>query len=294
MAFKDFFHFSKSERIGALVLILSVCALIGYRYYVGQKTQDPLSVEVRQIVLDSAEVLKKKKADYKPYIESSTREWSLTSPVDLNYLSAKEMYGSGFSKSLVDAIFSYKRSNGMLKNTKALNSFQNVSKSELDSLKKYADFSRYAKKPSKEIPERQGNKNATRLPPMDLNAISALELKKISGIGEVLSERIIKFRDALGGFYTVDQLKEVYGLEDSIIDANESLFLIETPHRKIAVNRASEEELSAHAYITLKMAKTLVKFREQNSKLTEEKFARIYSLTSNQKERIKPYLDFEN
>ncbi|NDE78729.1 MAG: helix-hairpin-helix domain-containing protein [Chitinophagaceae bacterium] len=47
------------------------------------------------------------------------------------------------------------------------------------------------------------------------NADSAA-LEKMPGIGPVLSARIIKYRDKLGGFYEVDQLREVYGLSDSV------------------------------------------------------------------------------
>jgi competence ComEA-like helix-hairpin-helix protein len=294
LGIKEFFEFSKSERIGAFVLLVGVLALIAYRVHVDQQTRSPLDAEVRKIAMDSAAALQEKQVQNEKTKKREEKAWALHSRVDLNYLSAREMYGYGFSKNLVDAIFSYKRTHGMMKHVGVLDSFEMVSKLELDSLRKYADFSKYEKKTSRPKKEKVPRTADTKIPIMDLNTVSAADLKRINGIGEVLSERIIKFRDALGGFYTVDQLKEVYGLEDSLVDANADVLQIQSPHRKIKINSATEEELSRHAYINAKMAKTLAKYINQNTTLTRDKFSRIYALTPNQKKRIEPYLDFDN
>ncbi len=48
--------------------------------------------------------------------------------------------------------------------------------------------------------------------PVNLNSATAADLEKIPGIGPVLSERIIEFREEHGGFDSVQQLRQVEGI----------------------------------------------------------------------------------
>jgi competence protein ComEA len=47
---------------------------------------------------------------------------------------------------------------------------------------------------------------------VNLNAATAEQLKGLPGVGDVLAQRIVEFRDAHGGFRSVDQLREVSGI----------------------------------------------------------------------------------
>lgn len=49
---------------------------------------------------------------------------------------------------------------------------------------------------------------------VELNSADTTELKRLRGIGSVLSARIVKYRTKLGGFSSVEELKNVYGLSD--------------------------------------------------------------------------------
>lgn len=55
--------------------------------------------------------------------------------------------------------------------------------------------------------------------PLNLNVATAEELARFRGIGPVLSERIVKFRDGLGGFAHPELLYHVYGLDSSVVKA---------------------------------------------------------------------------
>ena len=55
--------------------------------------------------------------------------------------------------------------------------------------------------------------------PLNLNAATAEELARFRGIGPVLSERIVKFRDGLGGFAHPELLYHVYGLDSAVVQA---------------------------------------------------------------------------
>lgn len=49
---------------------------------------------------------------------------------------------------------------------------------------------------------------------VELNSADTTELKRLKGIGSVLSARIVKYRKKLGGFTSVEQIRNVYGLSD--------------------------------------------------------------------------------
>jgi competence protein ComEA len=51
---------------------------------------------------------------------------------------------------------------------------------------------------------------------IDINTATAEEWKALPGIGEVLANRIIKFRERIGGFVSMEQLHKTYGISDSV------------------------------------------------------------------------------
>jgi len=98
---------------------------------------------------------------------------------------------------------------------------------------------------------------------IDLNTCSAGELKALPGIGEVLSGRIIKYRKQLGGFITVKQLEEVYGIDTSYLKRiYEMVYVNIDSIKRIRMDSCSFSELAKHPYIGYEAARSIVKFRE--------------------------------
>lgn len=54
--------------------------------------------------------------------------------------------------------------------------------------------------------------------PLDLNSASATDLETLPGVGPVLAERIVAYRDQSGPFRTIDQLIEVAGIGPAVLD----------------------------------------------------------------------------
>jgi DNA uptake protein ComE-like DNA-binding protein len=100
---------------------------------------------------------------------------------------------------------------------------------------------------------------------LDINLADSALWIRLPGIGYRLANRIVHFRNKLGGFYSVDQVKETFGLSDSV-------FLLIRPflHRsgmewqKINLNTAGQEVLQQHPYIRWKLAKQIIAYREQH------------------------------
>lgn len=97
---------------------------------------------------------------------------------------------------------------------------------------------------------------------IDLNTADSIQLKQLPGIGDKLSKRIVKYRDLLGGFYSVNQLREVYGLSEQTISLIADKVTIDiTNIRKLDVNFSDVNELSRHPYLKKDLARQIVKFR---------------------------------
>lgn len=100
---------------------------------------------------------------------------------------------------------------------------------------------------------------------VDINTTTLDDLLNIPDLDERITKRIIAFRDKLGGFYSVEQLKETYGL-DTMVFANirDRLKIGEGVFRKININTASFDELRSHPYIRYQLANAIVEEREKN------------------------------
>lgn len=129
---------------------------------------------------------------------------------------------------------------------------------------------------------------------LDLNKTDSEDLKKISGIGEKLSERIIKYRNQLGGFHSSDQLHEVYGLDSAVIDRINRNFHLQDTVKLITINQIGEKELKDHPYFRGKRASIIINYRMQHGNFSSpEDLKKIHILNDSIVSKMAPYLRFE-
>ncbi len=126
---------------------------------------------------------------------------------------------------------------------------------------------------------------------IELNTADSIQLKQLPGIGDKLSKRIVKYRDILGGFYSLSQLKEVYGLnEQTILRIKDKLTLDSTKIRKLDVNFGDLSELSRHPYLQKNLARQIIKFRTKNGRIPNLIVLRdSMILNIDEYNRLKPY-----
>jgi competence protein ComEA len=127
---------------------------------------------------------------------------------------------------------------------------------------------------------------------IELNSTDAATLVLLKGIGPAFAKRILNYRNALGGFVSVEQLKEVYGLPDSVYRQISPRLLTDTRNIKlINVNTATEAELAQHPYIRKWLASDIIKLRNGLKTFTEIAQIRQVPLINDEKYRkIAPYL----
>ncbi len=130
-----------------------------------------------------------------------------------------------------------------------------------------------------------------------LNETDTTQWKKVPGIGSSYATRIIKYKEKLGGFTSIDQLKEVYGIDEELFDKISSYIHEESnsAHKcaKLKINKLEFKEILAHPYIDYEQTKAIVNLRKRIGKISSmEELAMLIEFTSDDIGRIKPYLEF--
>lgn len=130
---------------------------------------------------------------------------------------------------------------------------------------------------------------------VDLNEADSSQLLMLPGIGPYFSRHIINYREKLGGFYSADQLREIFGLKRGRIDSLKARLIIQTDKLiLININTASLEELNAHPYISYREASDIVRFRKRKGHITTlESLQKKKILNDSLFDRVKPYLKIE-
>lgn len=127
---------------------------------------------------------------------------------------------------------------------------------------------------------------------LNINEADTAALIDLPGIGSRLSARIVAFREKLGGFYSIEQVGETYGLPDSTFQRIKSrLQTDEADIRKIDLNAAGKDELKTHPYIRWNLANAIVEYRNQHGPFkTLDELRNIALVDETTFTRIAPYL----
>jgi competence protein ComEA len=153
-----------------------------------------------------------------------------------------------------------------------------------------------SKKLSPKNEQAQNFKVKTELIRFNLNEADTTQLIAIYGIGTKLATRILKYRDKLGGYITMDQLKEVYGLDSAVVGRlREKTFITErfTPTR-INLNQSTEKELAVHPYLSKEIARAITTYRFQHGAFTSlDDLNNIKLLDEKKIQRLKPYFTLD-
>jgi DNA uptake protein ComE-like DNA-binding protein len=129
---------------------------------------------------------------------------------------------------------------------------------------------------------------------IDLNNCDSASLEALPGIGPVLSARIIRYRNLLGGYASVNQLREVYGLsEETFLMIENRLFADSLSVRKIDVNKAQYRDLIRLPYLDKSEVAGILKFRELEGRIRSMSDLTVNKIIDSEKvARLSPYIEF--
>lgn len=288
---RAFFGLSRRETRAFLILLplmlISIYLIPAYRHYQANQKQD-FSRETKQ--LDS--LLAYWKWEEKKDSATQIVEYTLFT-FNPNTVTKEELIQLGFPTNLANRIDNYRSKKGRFTIKSDLLKIYGMDSTFYNLLYSHIDL------PA----ERLANINEVRTPketvtvkvmePFDINLADTTHLIRIYGIGPKLSQRIIKYRNQLGGFSSLDQVEEVYGLDTAVIkELKQNIFIAENfEPSKISINSATEKELAAHPYIKYPLAKAIATYRFQHGNFTSvEDLKKIASVDEPFFNRIKPYL----
>jgi competence ComEA-like helix-hairpin-helix protein len=128
---------------------------------------------------------------------------------------------------------------------------------------------------------------------IDINTADSTAWVALNGIGPGFAKRIITYREKLGGFYQVDQLKEVYGLDSIWVKENKALLKVGAGvYRFLKINQVEWKDFR-HPYLPYGQSKVILAYRKQHGPLKDfETLQQIQLVDLVAWKKLKPYVSF--
>ncbi len=312
---KEYFSFSRGERNGIIVLLIIIVILIFSPYAISFfKEQKEIDFSQFQKEITEFEQRQELAQQKKEHQKSGSHELFNFDP---NEITEDDWKRLGVSERTARIIMNYREKGGiflekddLLKiygfDTSAYRMIEPyivIAEDDEQSRDKYAmnpfDKPVYRKQPERKPQpkrdfhyERKSEYRPREKVAVELNSADSLALIGVNGIGLTLSTRIIKYRNRLGGFVSVEQVMEVYGIDSALFQIMKpSLAVDETKAKKLPINIIAQEELERHPYFRRNIAKAIVNYRQHHGAFTViEDLKKIYVVDENLFEKIKPYI----
>jgi len=284
---RQFTHYTKSQRLGILSLLMTIFVLQGI-YFSGvlEPELEPVPQNIQQWLADTQD----KDTLVKQYNEQPVY------PFNPNFLTDYKAYKWGMSTQEYQRLVDFRKQNKYVNSAQEFQAVTQVPDAVLNKMKVYFKFPAWVNAKSKQEKFIFNQKTFVekKMVPKDINAATAEDFVAIRGIGEVLAERILKYRSSLGAFVSMEQLDEVYGLKPEVItELNEHFTLLKAPDVvKIKINEATIKELGQFPYFRYPVSRNIVAYRSMNGDLTFEELINVKGINLEKLKIIALYLEF--
>jgi DNA uptake protein ComE-like DNA-binding protein len=286
---KRFLAFNKNERKGVFVFFVFILLLQGVYFWVSTSKEhsaenpDEISWLSNQKIIDSLKNISEPKPTLYPF--------------NPNFISDFKGYQLGMSVQEIDKLFEFRKTGKFVNSAKEFQAVTGISDSLLRLISPYFKFPDWVTNPNKPTNQnfKSFNKKEEPIVAQDLNSASQEDLIKVRGIGEKLSERILTHKEKLGAFVSMEQLKEIYGLSEEVIEEMSKYFYVteSLTIKRIKINELSIKELGEFPYFRYPISKNIVVYRSNHGKIrNSEDLAKIPDFPVEKIEIIALYLEF--
>ena len=291
---KSYFYYTRSERIASYILFMVTLAIFFtpkiYSFFYSNPSYDLQAYQAQILAFEAALILEDsiQKTKYnwantpKKTYEKREKPYSLsqknkkTTPIitniqyidfDPNTAEETTLMQLGLEAKTVKSIINFRNKGGKFRIKSDFKKIYTLKESDYERLLPYLILPDTIIKENKLPPWANENKEKAlekTVLNININTASAEELQQLKGIGSGWSNRIIKYRTALGGFKNIEQLAEIYNFPDSTYQ--KILPFIHCDSSEInclSLNEASLEMLSAHPYLSNYQAKAILKWRTE-------------------------------
>lgn len=286
---KSHFTFSRSQRFGILMLIILIILLQLVYFFMGRYTQ---KIDVDQALLDKFS----QEIDSLKQVELESRK-PIVYAFNPNYITDYKGASLGMSNEEIDRLLAFRTQNQWINSAKQFQEVTKISDSLLRILSPYFKFPDWVDNPAAKPISTYNDGPKTFTQKQDLNTATAQQLQKVYGVGNALSQRIIKYRSKFqGGFISDMQLQEVYGLDSLTIANITKEFTVKTPRpvNKIILNKATTDELVTIEYIDYDLAYQIVEQRQLRGGFKSlDELIKVKDFPNNKIDIIKLYLSLD-
>lgn len=305
-AAKEFFKWSKNERVGVIVLSIFLLSMIigdvffDRIYPFKDNSIHPDTLVVYQHILEKLEegdvpTYKKEyenKEALKPNVE--TKNQLPFNPNDLNLNDWKRL---GFSHKQAESLLKYKASLGGFKTKNDFASSYVVSEKKYKELEPYIRLSPVKNKnvvePTSYVVEKE--EVLEEIVFLDINSADSISLLKLRGIGPFYSGKIISYRNELGGYVSPDQLLEIWKFDSIKLQTIKDNIWVDTSYVfQLKINSDSINVLRKHPYIDWNHANAIINYRMQHGQfLNKEGLKEIVIFNDSLFSKLYPYISLD-
>jgi|SRR5436190_4998388 len=304
----DYLTFNRKDRIGLLVILGMTLVIFFLPKFFSAKTHTkPSEIDtswistMKKLEQKDEKTYEDKNNDDNGYVyqyDRSQNTYTEKKPGQLFFFDPNKLYSSEWKKlglrdKTIHTIENFLSKGGHFKKPEDLQRVYGLHPDEYERLAPYIkiespivpDISKKEKEPLV--------KNFTpRYSPVDINTADTSVFISLPGIGNKLASRIVNFRDKLGGFYSITQVAETYGLPDSTFQKIKQYLKLEnTSIKKININTVTADELKAHPYIKWSIANPIVAYRNEHGPFSSiEDIKKVMAVTDEIYNKIAPYL----
>lgn len=291
---------SRSEKRGLLLLLFLLLCVGGGMLYVGMTERVGTLVQLSPG--DAAELEAFAEATKERKRQREVERTTIASPFPFNPNTADSatLIKVGLKSWQVKNLLAYRRAGGRWKDADDFKRLYGLSDEDYQRLRPYIKIPPPVKDVYYTENDRARQDSLRQLRPekfaeltvLDLNTVDTLTLRKIPGVGVGYSRSIVSYRQRLGGFVSVAQLKEIEGLPDRIeewftVDENAEV-------NRISINKSDFKTLLRHPYLSYEQVKVITTHIRKYGPLRSWKDLQLYKeFTSRDFERLTPYFMFE-
>lgn len=310
--FFKYFKFSRTEQNGFFVLSILMLFLFSFPFIANFFSKPDLNLENYNIQAftsvenDTTDVGQSneywslgEQKDNNPYDKGG--EGSLFR-FDPNRLDKAGWIKLGLKEKQVQVILNYREKGGRFYKKEDLAKIYSISPATFKQLENYIEIAPTTVKNQVQSIEKNSagwftNNAENKLKPLevDINNADTTAFIALRGIGSTFAKRIVKYRESLGGFVSVDQIKEIYGLPVETFEAILPFLKISSHHAvsKLTINELDVKSLSKHPYISFKQSTAIVNYRNQHGHFRNlEDLKKVILLDDDFLRKLAPYLIF--
>ena len=291
---RAYLSLTRGERNGFFLLSILIMVLLAWRILIPVITVRPIPdfneaetafLAFRSALLES-ENRDGREQEFSGWESGSVLPLSRTAiqyfDFDPNYIAYGELLKLGLSDRVARTLIKYRNSGGKFHSKPDLMKIYGLEMADFQRLEPYIDIL--------SVPVPAAKKRDAMA--FELNGTDTLQLQGIYGIGSVFANRIIRYRDLLGGFYSREQLREVYGLrEEQYEEIIRHVFIDTSSLRRMNLNTVERETLLMHPYLTAYQADAIIAYREYKGEWKDIHEIMLNELLPDSVfERISPYL----